>query len=373
MANDPKLTDTGTPEPRRIEVKVDYMVEGATLAGDTYDENHNFLYPAYTSFTGEILKSLVEKGVHLIYYTPVPEEEKGIERFRDRADSIMDMLLDAMNNNRRPDFFAAKRLVRDLYEYLSSYEKKLLELMEIQEYDDYTYTHSVNVGLLSMALAGRHGLDHNMQMEIGYGAFLHDIGKLTLSREILLKAGKLTDEDYEAVKQHSRKGAEYLSRYRELSESAISVIHQHHEWYNGKGYPDELPDDKLHMGARLTSICDVYDALTTEKTYRKAHSPREAISIIMKMSRLQFNPVLVARFIREIVPLVLEEPLLPVGTLVVLNTGEIARVVEIHSERDVMPVISIIYDASRQRVKRPIRVDLTMDGTRSIHTIVPTK
>ena len=349
-------------------VRVAFLTEGATLSGVTFDEDGIYLYPAYTIFTRQIIDSLKSRNIQRIFYTPAPEDDKD-HLFRDRSKGLVLMLSDCVEKMTRPDFYSVRRLVNDLFDFFSSSRWEIMDLLVPRNGDDYIFTHSFNVGIMTMALAYRQGMDKLSIIEAGMGGFLHDIGKFSVPRDLLIK-DDLSNSEFSLIQMHTRKGAEFLARFGELAPGVLKIVHQHHEWYNGKGYPAGLREDKLDAGARLAAICDVYDALTSHTGYRTARTAREAVSIIMCAARTQFSPVLVSRFIRELVPYIIEDHLFPVGSRVVLNTGEIARVVELHSERDLLPVVKIISDNRKEPVRRTIMVDLTMDGTRSIVTLV---
>ncbi|MEW6526274.1 MAG: HD-GYP domain-containing protein [Spirochaetota bacterium] len=354
---------------KRLEVIVEFMVPGATLSGDTFDSENNFLYPAYTVYTAEIIDTLKAKGVRRIYYTPV--ENNDATAFTEQAQDIWESLFEAVRTNARPDLEQTKDFVLSLHKYVKQNKDRFLYLMKIKDYDDYTFTHSVNVGILAMTMASKHGLEEKLVREIGLGAFLHDVGKLMIPKEILNKKEKLTSDEFEVIKKHPEYGYEYVAKHDHIPSNALDVILHHHENYNGKGYPKNLQDEEIPIGARITSICDVYDALITPRPYKRAYSSREAILSIMKESRVKFNPILVSRFVRDMTPVLQKEPLIPVGTLVLLTTGEVAQVEELHSTGDLRPIVKILTNDKQQKITRPFTVDLTLDSTRSVKRIIP--
>lgn len=358
-------------EEKKVKVRIDFLKEGSVLAGDTFDEDNNFLFKGYTVFTKEIIEGLKLKGIKNIYYTPAISVDDTIESFRGRSRDMMEIVLDSIKNNVKLNIGTAKKLVDDIYDKINRLEISFLPLMKLREYDDYTYTHSVNVGILSMTLAKKFQLDDEKIKEIGLGAFFHDVGKLMIPKEILNKSSALSDEEFKMMKDHPLKGYTFLKQYNEMPELSLDVVCHHHEYYNGKGYPESIDDSKLTLGAKIAAICDVYDALTSERPYKRAFTPREAITTIMQKSGSHFNPVFVSKFIRDITPLVQNEPLLPLGSAVVLNTGEVAQIVGVHSIGDLMPVVSILTNSNREKLLRPFKVDLTLDAGRKIIKIIP--
>ncbi len=354
---------------KRLEVIVEFMTPGATLSGDTYDSENNYLYPAYTVYTQDIINTLKTKGIKKIYYTPAENNDATL--LTQQAKDIWESLFKAIRNNARPDMNQTKDFVLSLHTYVKQNKDRFLYLMKIKDYDDYTFTHSVNVGILAMAMASKHGLEEKLVHEIGLGAFLHDVGKLMIPKEILNKKEKLTGDEFEIIKKHPEYGYEYVAKHDHIPPNALDIVLYHHENYNGKGYPQGFQDEEIPIGARITSICDVYDALITPRPYKRAYSSREAILAIMKETRVKFNPVLVSRFVRDMTPILQKEPLLPVGTLVLLTTGEVAQVEEPHSTGDLRPIVKILTNDRQQKIQRPFIVDLTMDTTRSVKKILP--
>ena len=359
----------------RIEVKVDFIQVGTTLSGNVYDEGNHLLFKSHVPFTREMIVELKSKGIKSVYYTPANEilfneQAKDIEQFRGRAGDLMNMMMESIKNNDRPDIESTKKFIRDLQRYSDINDNTYLQLMKIREHDDYTFTHSVNVGILTMLMAKKNGAGSELTREIGLGAVLHDIGKLAVPLEILNKKDKLLDKEVEVLRTHSQKGYDFLKQYYDISEEALAIVGQHHEWYDGKGYPGGINDEQIKTGAKYTALCDVYDALTTERPYKRAYEPREAMVFIMQESGGHFNPLITTRFIKEMTPMLMDEPIFPYETLVLLNTGEVAMVQEAHSIGDERPIVSIITDRNRKKLTRYFDVDLTMDGDRRIKRVV---
>ena len=177
-----------------------------------------------------------------------------------------------------------------------------------------------DVATMSMIVARKYGLDDQQVYEIGIAGLLHDIGKSKIPNEILNKAARLTDEEFAIMKQHSVYGYRILQPKEDLSTEIKLGVLQHHEKINGKGYPMGVTGDKIDLFARLISISDIYDALVTERPYKKPFSPRDAVEMIMSMTEeLDIN--VMRCFLESVI-------LYPVGTDVALSNGETARIVE---------------------------------------------
>ena len=173
-------------------------------------------------------------------------------------------------------------------------------LMKINNYDYYTFTHSVNVSTLSLALAMAAGITDKKDLaDLGLGSILHDLGKSKVDNRLINKPGTLTDDEYKAVTNHVLLGYEMLRGNKSIPERALLPLLQHHEKLSGKGYPNKLPAEKIHTFGRISLIIDIYDALTTERAYKKAFRPFDALALIFK-SEGDFDKQLLSLFIKLI-------------------------------------------------------------------------
>jgi putative nucleotidyltransferase with HDIG domain len=186
--------------------------------------------------------------------------------------------------------------------------------------DEYTFKHSVDVATMAMVVARQYGLNREQVYEIGISGLLHDIGKSKIPNEVLNKAGRLTEEEFEIMKKHSLFGYEILKDKENLSAPIKLGVLQHHEKNNGRGYPMKVTADKISLYAKIISVTDIYDALVTERPYKKPFSPRDAVEMIMAMTE-ELDIKVMQSFLESVI-------LYPVGTDVELSTGEKARVIE---------------------------------------------
>jgi len=201
--------------------------------------------------------------------------------------------------------------------------------------DNYTYEHSLNVAVLSVILGLELNLNKNELYNLCLGGLLHDIGKAFIPKELLLKESNLTDEEYTLMKSHAVKGYEYIKGNFQISAFVKVITLQHHERIDGTGYPAGLKGDKINKLAKIVSIADVYDAITSDRPYKKADPPSEAIEFIMGSAGRFFDFHMAKAFLRRIVPY-------PVGTLVKLSNGQIGIVDEINESFLLRPKIRII-------------------------------
>lgn len=193
----------------------------------------------------------------------------------------------------------AKKGLYDVVDLIMAEEEMARHLLEITSHDYYTYTHSVNVGILSVSLSkaffGRTG-DHDMR-ELGAAFFLHDLGKVRIDAGYINKPGKLTDEEMREMKRHPAHGFRILNEARELTDECKLIVLEHHERYDGSGYPRGLRGDEIHVYARICSIADVYDALTSERSYKRPMAPFDALKLMKEEMLGHFSRELFEKFV----------------------------------------------------------------------------
>jgi len=213
--------------------------------------------------------------------------------------------------------------------------KELLEsLIDLRVYDEYTYAHSANVMSLALVVGHALGFPPERLRVLGIGALLHDIGKAMVPEAILRKPGKLTEEEFNIMATHPANGIMMLAAYGWATTDIKNIVFQHHEKFNGSGYPMKLSGPAISEMARIVSVVDVYDALISDRPYKVGLPPNVVYQAIINGSGEHFDPRIVQAFVRFIVPY-------PSGSQVLLNTGQVARVVRV-SHADLMrPVIDL--------------------------------
>jgi putative nucleotidyltransferase with HDIG domain len=238
------------------------------------------------------VRARVAEGIQYIYNSPESEE------FTQATSSIADDLMATIDEN---DAIA-------------------IDISALKTSDEYTFKHSVDVATISMVIAKQQNLPANEIREIGIAGLLHDIGKTKVPNEILNKPGKLTDEEFAIMKQHSVFGYRMVSARQEFSQAVCLGVLQHHEKLNGKGYPMGVDSSRITPYARILTVADIYDALVTERPYKAAFSQRDAVEMIMSMTmELDINAM--KSFLESTI-------LYPVDSIVELSNGETARVVK---------------------------------------------
>ncbi len=230
-----------------------------------------------------------------------------------------------------------------------------LLLTTIKSYDEYTYYHMVNVALLSIAMGQAIGLRRDQIISLGLGGLLHDVGKIELPEDVLFHVGKLSEEQWRLIQQHPVNGAGMIFSTDEgLYHPAASIVLEHHAAYDLSGYPPLSHRPLPSLPARLVSVADCFDAVTSKRAYRAAAERRQALQILESGSGKGFDPKLVRLFVAML-------GLFPVGSLVELDTGEIGLVVRNHDSLLARPVVLIVLDAAGNPVDAEER-DLSLRG-----------
>jgi HD-GYP domain-containing protein (c-di-GMP phosphodiesterase class II) len=229
---------------------------------------------------------------------------------------------------------STKKLVDDLLYDVISNKEAVINMIDIKFFDEYTFYHCVNVAILSMAIGVEMNLPTKKLHELGLAAVLHDIGKIHIEKGILLKQGKLTDDEYEQVKQHSELGYKHLKNTYEIPMASYVGVLQHHERYDGTGYPFQKAKDEISLYGRIICIADVYDAITSNRPYRKAMLPSEAMEYIMANSGSMFDSEIVEIFIKKIAAY-------PVGMSVKLSNNMEALVVNNNVGAPLRPIVKV--------------------------------
>ena len=226
----------------------------------------------------------------------------------------------------------------------------VLLLNSLKEYDDYTFTHSVNVAVISAAIAKNLAFTEEFVDTIAHAALLHDIGKLYVNRDIIHKCGRLTPAEWQAVKRHPVDG-ERILREERLDLLSRRVAYEHHMRHDLAGYPTAKEGFEVHKASEIVRIADSYDALTTKRPYRKQINPYDAIKLMVKGSGSEFQKNYFDAFLRVLGNV-------PIGSVLKLNTGETVLVVDIIDGNGDLPRVRVLTDASGKPVDDEIIIDL---------------
>lgn len=230
---------------------------------------------------------------------------------------------------------AVTKSIGDIVDAILSKEGLNANLLDLKIFDDYTYYHSVNVGVLSIVVGKAMGLSKTNLRSLGISAMLHDIGKVFISKALLNKPEKLTPEEFEIMKSHSSKGYEYLSMQTDYDDSILEAVMDHHEKSDGCGYPNGKTRNEISTFGSIITIVDVFDALTSDRPYRPAMPAQEAIEYIIGCAESSFSDKVVYAFLHNVTPY---SP----GMLIRLSNGADAVVISNNRDNCLRPNIRIV-------------------------------
>ncbi|MFZ1545535.1 MAG: HD-GYP domain-containing protein [Candidatus Nitrotoga sp.] len=231
---------------------------------------------------------------------------------------------------------ATVSLVNEINLSIARNSSALISLSRLKNADNYTYLHSVAVCVLMIALGRQLGLKDEELQQVGIAGLLHDIGKIFIPNEILNKPGKLTDEEFNIVKAHPLKGWEILKDCSGVSEITLDVCRHHHERVDGKGYPDKLSGEGLTLFARMGAVCDVYDAITSNRCYKIGWEPAESIRKMAEWKNGHFDEVVFHAFVKTV-------GIYPTGTLLKLKSGRLGVVTDQSKNSLIKPLIKVFF------------------------------
>jgi HD-GYP domain-containing protein (c-di-GMP phosphodiesterase class II) len=313
----------------------------------------------------DLLAGLVEDDPHIQLGRAEVKPDAPVRDRRTMAKAVYARTLDAVTDvmesvkiKQTLPLKRAKRVMHRLVDNLLAEPTNLMGLTTLRCYDEYTYHHSVNVCVLSLAVGRRLGIPKPMMEQLGMASLFHDMGKSQVPIEILNKPSEFTEEEWAVIRRHPVYGVKTLVRLKGADELAARVVtgsFEHHMNYDNSGYPALPRPRSLSLYGRIISLCDCYDAMTSSRVYnRTANTPERALKFMLNMSGKAFDPVLIKVFVNTV-------GIVPVGTLLLLDTGEVAVAVRTQDDPTLgdRPVVRIIADKDGHEVDPP--VDLSLD------------
>jgi len=302
------------------------------------------------------------------------EAKAAANRTYSQSVAVTKDVINSVRIGKTPNIRKIKRVVQGIVDQVLNEETSLIGLTAIRDYDEYTFTHSVNVCIFSIALGRRLGMTKLQLYELGLAALMHDIGKSRVPLDLLQKTGELTEEEWKWMASHPWLGVLVLFQFRrqqeELSYRAMTVCHEHHMKIDLTGYPKTIRPRQVSLLSKIVSIADGYDAATSRRVYKtEALAPSDVLEEMRDNPRRGLDPVLVKAFINLL-------GIYPVGTLVVLDTFELAVVSASNQNPEALsrPSVKIISDAQGNRISPPLVVDLAIPeaGGQYARTIIKT-
>ncbi|HXI29267.1 MAG TPA: HD domain-containing phosphohydrolase [Vicinamibacterales bacterium] len=311
---------------------------------------------------------LMQKGVRnvtlgRIVVDEVSDDQAGIaaaQRVYSQAVETAETLWNAAKAGDQPDPGAARKIIDGLARLVTQDRTSLMALTALKKYDNYTFTHMVNVSALAMAQARALNIEGPLLREFGFAALMHDIGKVHTPLEVLNKPDKLTNEEFTVMKRHVIDGAHILRRTPEMPALAPIVAFEHHLKQDLSGYPEKIGSRKLNLCTMIVSIADVFDALRSNRPYRQGLATARIRSIMGEQGNPAFNQVLLKRFVNLM-------GLFPVGNLVRLSGDELAVVTAEHPADPFRPQVKILTDRTGAMLEEPLLANTWERDSRGEH------
>ncbi len=323
-------------------VPIKYIREDMILGTTLYGDNGEILLTKGTPLKLSYLEILIRLGYCGIYITDELSEDTTVTEII--SDALKMRTMKSIKNLMKPDIKEkeiksslgiTEGLMKNIVDEISCNDDIIVNMIDLKVVSEYTFYHSVNVCVLSLILGATLKLRKRQLYLLGIASLLHDIGKIYTPKEILDKPSKLTYEEFETIKLHSANGYRYVKKYLDIDTKVSVGIYQHHERYDGTGYPLNIKGGKISLFGRIIAIADVYDALVSDRPYRKGILPSEAVEYIMGGGGTMFDHHLVRIFSDRIA-------CYPIGTCVILSNNLIGIVVENHYSYSLRPSVKII-------------------------------
>jgi len=322
---------------------------GNMIAEPVFSEQGNMLLKEGVVINQHVLDKLLIHEIDYVYIfdalmqgiepTSLVDEEK----LQESVTVVKNVFDDVLHNERmgvkaslsKKDVKLVKAVVEDLIKELESAENILYTVVDLIGTDAYTYKHSVNVTVLSIIVSRALGYEQIDIKNIAMGALLHDIGKVRVEPELILKPGKLTFEERQRVELHPSYGYELLEAIEGLSYTTKQIILLHHEKIDGSGYPYGLRGIEIPEYVRIVTVCDMYDAMTTDRVYRNKMPIYRALDILMAEAIYRIDPIIYSILLDNIA-------VYPVGTGIILSDGRVGVVVDYRHKNPARPIVRVL-------------------------------
>ena len=314
--------------------------------------------PSETEVRHEIdarLAAIANEEPEEIRPVPLGAEIERAKRLHSDANRIVRSMIQDIRLGKQIEMEQVEPLVEHMVDSIFRNQDALLPLARLKDHDNYTFQHSVSVCALLVSFGRGLKLERSQIKELAIGGLLHDVGKARVPDEILNKPAKLTDAEFTKMKSHVVQSIIILQNTPGISQIALDVAGQHHERYDGSGYPNQLKGEQISLFGRMGAIVDVYDAITSDRVYHKGMPPSAALGRLLEWSSYHFDPALVKAYVKSL-------GIYPSGSLVRMESGRLGVVMEQNADNMMKPRVNLIYHAVHQRYLKPGIVDLSWSG-----------
>ncbi|MFT9497118.1 HD-GYP domain-containing protein [Anaerosolibacter sp.] len=349
-------------------VRIENVTSGMILGKDIYSCEGKILLAKGVTLTSHFIKRLQNLTMNEIYIEDEISRDIEIydiidERTRVIAKQTIYQVMQDLKVKKAIDFHGIQVAINRIVDELLSNRDIMINLTDLRSVDEYTFAHSVNVAVLSIVIGKALGYNELRLRDLGIAAILHDIGKTQIPNEILNKPGKLAEKEIEIMKNHTQFGYDILKDYDEISGLSRVGALLHHERIDGSGYPFGKKGDEISEFARIIAIADTYDAMTSNRVYKKRITPDKVIEYLISMGQHYYDYDMVRVFLNHLT-------VYPVGTIVKLNTKEHAIVIDNNCYTPTRPIVRLIRDTEGNYVSRFEEIDLQKKLNINIEEIV---
>lgn len=333
--------------------------EGMILAQDIYNEEGKILISQGQKLTNSMIKRLNEFGVYDIFIVDDKTDDYEIEEvltkeIKEEAFKVVTSTFNSNFVNPQELTPEVKSIVEKIVNELLNNKDIILNLCDIRTVNNYTLFHSVNTTVFALLIAIKLGYEYDKLLSVGMGTLLHDIGKIKIPKNILSKKGPLQEKEYEMIKMHTIIGYDILNSEYKFESNVCEIALYHHERLDGTGYPFGKTREEIPQTSKIVAVADVFDALTSDREFRKRLKPHMAIEYLLNSCSTHFDSYIVSKFVTFI-------SLFQVGTPVLLNTREKGIVLYNNPKFPSRPIVRILYDNEGKRLFYKKDVDLSLN------------
>lgn len=284
--------------------------------------------------------------------TPVDQELYKASKLYGNAKSIQEKIIKSLRAHRALDISLLEENTNEMVDSIFRNQDALACMTQLRDKSSYLVDHALNCSILMSIFAKHLGIEQSIIRELALGAFLHDIGKVRIADELLNTPQKLTPDEYTLVQKHVNHGLKILADSPNISHIAMTLIREHHEELNGTGYPNQLKGDEISKYGRIMAIIDAYDAMTSERPYKKSIFPIQAFKILLANSPDHYDEALVNEFIKCL-------GVYPVGTLVKLTSGKLGLISQLTPGKPLTPCVKVFYNTRLNQAIAIKEIDLS--------------
>ena len=352
-------------------VSVGFLEAGMVAARNVHSAEGRLLVTKETVLSEAMVANIQKTSLGSIYvrnplFQDIEAEEVVTEDNRRKAVMALKSAITAYQKTKVLDIQPLKKVLRELVVEIIRNRDSMIHQLDMRTYQDYIYAHSVNTCVLSVLIAVNLDYPEGKLTDLALGTMLHDVGMMMLPDALLMKMGNLTPEESKQVQQHPEDGFNILRTVREIPITVAHIAYQHHERVDGKGYPRNLTADKILEFAKVAAVADTFDALVSDRPYRKGMVPHEAYEVMMALADSYVDRDILHLFLTHVA-------IYPVGAVVQLDNGQHGVVTKVLPRLQTRPQVRLLTDQQGNLLSEQTEIDLTQHLTLMISRVLKEK